>query len=228
MRTPLTWKTEQNERSHTRRSLRIFGVTLEHSFYETDHNLPYRRLQRPTSGAQIGIAESFWVSTRRRAYGFGRVKDWATLQYLDLIVKTNRGGIATEAIGGGILSHDGYIQLTPCFTVTEENSPTMEIQNRNKIQADGRLRLHGAQVKDGLRMIGQFQFPFTIDPGRRQTLFLDKIDAPPSIDTENDTSAFWKPLQYEIQSLSFVTNPTGKFRWSRIHGRPEWDTRENS
>ena len=59
-----------------RRSLlTLFGATIAWSRYDEP---------RPAaSGAQLAIHRSLWIYTRRHAYGFGQVEDWAMLQYIE-------------------------------------------------------------------------------------------------------------------------------------------------
>lgn len=107
---------------HRRRHLRFFGLRVAWS--------EYVRPVRPTSGAPIGIMSSTWIYTKRRAYGRGRVRDWATLQNLEIKIGPYPP-VATEF---------GAFELQPALVLPQNLE--IRIHNRNTVDASGILNIY--------------------------------------------------------------------------------------
>lgn len=103
----------------TRAHLKLFGLHMAWSQYDTP--------VRPKSGAQIGIMSSTWIYTRRWAYGRGLVRDWATLQNLEIKIGTYPP----------VVTETGTFDLRPALAMPVNLE--VRIHNRNQVDAHGFL-----------------------------------------------------------------------------------------
>lgn len=202
-----------------RSSFRLFGIRFAWSRYHAP--LP------AASGAQLAIHRSFWIYTRRHAFGFGQVQDWAMLQYIEWSIEgqpwyTSETGsvklmppaVMTVPVTGRSRSHDETFKL--------------HIRNRNQVAADCEFEFHGAITGDDPAAIAYYRARHICrgDSGApaeyRQQLTSATVRVP---GTTSTTANIHRPTltQFEIYQVNYFTAPIGPKRWSRIHGRPEWN-----
>lgn len=169
----------------------------------------YSRPVPSASGAPIGIMKSFWIFTKKRAWGYGTVVDWAKLQNLE--IKTG----PTPPV----VSESGRFRLSPPLAVPGDFE--VRITNRNAVDALGILRFFEADPA--------VQFPpWLADQTKPVTPTGDRVAI----------QIHFAVLQHAQKLLSIrperpriitgvecETEPAGgTLRRARIFGRPEWDT----
>jgi hypothetical protein len=155
-------------------------------------------LARPASGAALGIAWSFWIYTRRHAWGRGMVKDWAQPSYLQFMV--------AEMITGSEL---GYFEVRPRRRYDHDQSVRVGVINTGAVPAVGFVTLAGTAETGNLGMRVEATRPFDVRPGG--SLF----DIPFGDGFEG--------ADFVLEKVKFITEPSGEFRVGRLHGRPEWE-----
>jgi preprotein translocase subunit Sec61beta len=156
----------------------------------------YRRPVPAASGAPIGILKSFWIFTKKRAWGYGTIVDWAKLQNLELKIERT----------APVITERGAYQLSPALIVT--NGVDVRITNRNPVDALGILRFfeedREGSIPELQRQIIQIHFAVL---QHAQKMFNVRPDRP-----------------CVITRVEYETEPaTGSGRQARIFGRPEWD-----
>lgn len=155
-------------------------------------------LARPPSGAPVGIAWSFWIYTRRHAYGRAKVRDWARPGYLQF----NVAGMFTGA-------ECGVFEIRPRRRYDHDQRVLVGVFNHGgAMQAAGTLTIAGIAETGELGMTVETEKPFDVPARREQWL---------------DFGAGFEGADFVLQSVKFVTVPTGEFRVGRLHGRPEWE-----
>lgn len=184
---------------------RFENVTGPHDSGQPRQEWRPEKLARPFSGAALGIAWSFWIYTRRKAYGRARVRDWALPAYLQVIV--------ADVL---LITESGDVVIKPAKRYRPGEHIRVVIANKNPCVARGEVtadvlierevtREGSGRTWDNQRtMYGR---AFTAQPTESRVVELD-IVAP----GEDVT----------IERVKYQTEPVGDFRVGRLHGRPEW------
>lgn len=200
-----------------RRSLlTLFGATIAWSRYDEP---------RPAaSGAQLAIHRSLWIYTRRHAYGFGQVEDWAMLQYIEWSIEGQPW--YTSETGRVELAPPAIMRVThgtgPAPAVKPDETFQLQVRNRNQVAAYCEFEFHGAVTGNDPNAIDYYRNRSHLSyVGNRQQLTAASFTVPP---LTNTTVKVRRPTlsQFEIHQVEYSTAPIGPKRWSRIHGRPEW------
>lgn len=196
-----------------RTALRVFGVTLAFTRYDPNtyedmsgpHGGPSpawewrpKVLARPPSGAPVGVAWSFWIATRRRAYGRAMVRDWARPANLQF----NVAGMITGAECGW------FAVLPPRRYDHDERILVAVINQSGPVQAAGTVTLTGRAETGELGMTVRVMRQFDVAARGVQLL---------------DCGRGFEGADFILEELEFVTWPTGEYRVGRLHGRPEWE-----
>jgi len=192
---------------------RVFGLAVAFTRYDPhtfenvtgphDGGLPVWRwppavLARPPSGAAVGIAWSFWIATRRHAYGWSKVRDWARPATLQFNV--------AEMITG---AECGYFTVRPTRRYDHDERITVAVINQGgSVQAAGHVTLTGRAETGELGMTVRIARPFDVAARGIQVL---------------DFGNGYQGADFILDQFEFVTVPTGEFRVGRLHGRPEWE-----
>jgi hypothetical protein len=179
-----------------RRHLQFLGLRLAWSSYS--------RPVFASSGAPVGITRSFWIYTRRHAWGWGTVADWAKLQNLEVKI----GPMAP------IVTEHGHFWIVPPLAIatTREGKGQLDIRihNRNPVDAIVTLKFFDADpgghyvYEPKPETIG-IQF-HTVVLRNAQKTFSVAVDRP---------HVFTHAQAETAPALSTK-------RRTRIYGRPEW------
>lgn len=196
----LTCRLQHERNDCVERSVfRVFGVECGYARYsDPRYDFAPRRLARPTSGAEVGIAWSFWIYTRRHAYGRARVKDWAHESRLQFMV--------AEMIAGSEL---GYFDVRPKRRYDHDETVRVGIINTGSVRAIGQVSLSGVAETGNIGMRVSPTKPFNVAPGGAL------LDIP--------FGEGFEGADFTLDRVLFATEPTGEFRVGRLHGRPEWE-----
>lgn len=177
-----------------RRHFQFLGLRLAWSIY--------RRPIYSASGAPVGIVRSFWIYTRRRAWGWGTVVDWAKLQNLEVKI----GPLAP------IITEHGRIWIVPPLAIgmrKDGGQLDIRIHNRNPVDAVVTLMLFDSEPGGG----------YQPDP------------QPPQAGVQYHTAVLrnsQKSFSIAIERAHVFTHaivetePGTAERRARIYGRPEW------
>ena len=193
---------------------RVLGVSFAFSRYDPDHcvsvgmsgphdNTPLglewrpEELARPFSGAALGVAWSFWIYTRRRAYGRAHVRDWALPAYLQIIV--------ADIL---VVTESGDVVIKPAKRYAPGECIRVAVANRNPCRAVGEVTADVLIERETAGDRTMYGRAFTVEPSETRVLELD-IVAPGE--------------DVIIERVKYKTVPTGEFRTGRLHGRPEWE-----
>ena len=178
-------------------SVRLFGLNLAWSTYDD--------YQRAPSGAPIAILKSFWIFTRRRAFGYGVIDDQALRS--SLVFRFNGGPpLASEA---GVFAIEPNVEIPA--TPTDAH---ILIENRSDASAAlslciegylGRTANYTPSTRPRSARLGKYQL--YILPHSRARI--------PIWSAERRQGLFLTGATYE-------TLPAGNRRRGRIFGRPEW------
>ena len=182
------WKRRKFERGFR---LTIVGVTLSAARHLETTPAP--------NGGNLAILWSVWLSTRRRAIGFGKVQDWC--RPLSLELRISAGSFITES---------GNLQIEPPVRVDPQERFEVLIVNHSTVTAKGWIEA-GYSGELSYRNSACFE----IDAGGQVRIELDLLG------TEFPVFPFLKRPMI-VNHLSFSTIPTGRARLSRIYGRPEF------
>lgn len=191
----------QHERNDCveRTVFRVFAVECGFARYsDARYDFAPRSLARPASGAPLGIAWSFWIYTRRRAWGRGMVKDWAQPGYLQF----NVAGMFTGA-------ECGYFPIRPPRRYDHDAPVLVGVLNHaGAVRAVGRVILTGRAETGELGMTVRAERPFDVKARGAELL---------------DFGRGHEGADFIVDQFEFVTEPTGEFRVGRLYGRPEWE-----
>lgn len=192
---------------------RVFGVAIGFARYDPhrienvtgphDGGAPALKwrpeiLARPPSGAPVGIAWSFWIYTRRHAYGRAMVRDWARPGNLMFNV--------AEMITG---AECGYFMVRPPRRYDHDARILVAVINQSgPVQAVGRVTLTGRAETGELGMNVSIERPFDVAARGVQML---------------DFGSGYEGADFILDKFEFKTYPAGEFRVGRLHGRPEWE-----
>lgn len=192
---------------------RVFGVAVAFARYDPhtfenvtgphDSGLPAwewrpKVLARPPSGAPVGIAWSFWICTRRHAYGYAKVRDWARPANLQFNV--------AEMITG---AECGWFPVRPLRRYDHDARILVGVLNHSgPVQAAGTVTLTGRAETGELGMTVRIVRPFDVAARGVQLL---------------DFGNGYQGADFILDQVEFVTVATGEFRVGRLHGRPEWE-----
>lgn len=189
---------------------RVLGVSFAFSRYDPDHFVRCEvahdesgpewkpeELARPFSGAALGVAWSFWIYTRRRAYGRAHVRDWALPAYLQIIV--------ADIL---VVSESGDVVIKPAKRYSPGECIRVAVANRNPCRAVGEVTADVLIERETAGDRTMYGRAFTVEPSETRVLELD-IVAPGE--------------DVIIERVKYKTVPTGEFRTGRLHGRPEWE-----
>jgi len=189
---------------------RVLGVSFAFSRYDPDHFVRCEvahdesgpewkpeELARPFSGAALGVAWSFWIYTRRRAYGRAYVRDWALPAYLQIIV--------ADIL---VVSESGDVVIKPAKRYSPGECIRVAVANRNPCRAVGEVTADVLIERETAGDRTMYGRAFTVEPSETRVLELD-IVAPGE--------------DVIIERVKYKTVPTGEFRTGRLHGRPEWE-----
>lgn len=240
MQAPLSLKATR-ETNRVRYSLRFFGVTLSRSVYHLG--------TRPTSGAALKVHESYWIATKKRAFGYGRVQDWAVFQYLELSFSRvqfygdgfKAAGTRIEPpIAGSITTVHGLFESQPAVVLESRTRTYIHIKNRNPVSAFGVLMASGLRWGTS-PLIHRYSerrpnhescqprvvtYAFECAAGKEKKIDMNSPTSYHIGTTEDDPIHVFdldRESRLELAVFVYNTLPTGSVRWGRIHGRPEWD-----
>jgi hypothetical protein len=165
--------------------LTVCGVTLRRTVHQEPTPAP--------SGAHLAIDSSIWLSTRRHAIGFGRVRDWACLTSIE-VRPPGAGPFVTET---------GDAVIAPAIML--DSSPfDVWIANRSPVTAEGRL---------AVRIDDQWEIrAWTIEPGALRRIEFQRRAA----SKESPSRLDW--IRYQTQPIGDHRGA----RFARIYGRPEF------
>jgi hypothetical protein len=185
-----------------RRHLQFFGLRLAWSSYS--------RPVFASSGAPVGILRSFWIYTRRHAWGWGDVVDWAKLQNLEVKI----GPLAP------IVTEHGHFWIVPPLAIA--TTP----------QGDGRLdiRIHNRNPVDAIITLKFFDTGYRMDP---DSLLVARESEPEAaigvqfhtVLMRNTQKSFGVAVDrpHVFTHARVETAPAlSSERRARIYGRPEW------
>lgn len=203
----------QDDEIIERAAFRVFGVTVAFTRYDPhkivnvtgphDSGEPAVEwrpeiLARPPSGAPVGIAWSFWICTRRHAYGYAKVQDWARPGNLMFNV--------AEMITG---AECGCFTVRPPRRYDHDARILVAVINQSgPVQAVGRVTLNGRAETGELGMKVRVERPFDVAARGIQML---------------DFGNGYEGADFIFDEFEFRTVPAGEFRVGRLHGRPEWE-----
>jgi len=164
--------------------LTVCGVTLRRAVHEEPEPAP--------SGAHLAIDSSIWLSTRRRAIGFGRVRDWARLSSIEVRPPKGAGPFMSET--GDVLIAPA-IALDPLapFDVWIANHAPIATEVTVSVQIDQGWERNNARIDAGALKRMEF-YPRA------------GIGAPPRLNR----------IVYQTYPIGVAS------RFARIHGRPEF------
>ena len=171
-----------------RTHLKLFGVTISRS--------RYARPVPSKSGAPVGITRSFWIWTKRRAWGYGTVVEWAKLQNLEVQI----GSMAP------IVSETGVWLFTPPYRVP--GAFEIVIANRNAVDAVGTIVFwEWVNYGESIRVSEQkaIQMHFAVLRNARKLMACNP-DKPRTL------------TRCECVTEALMSTA----RRARIYGRPEW------
>jgi hypothetical protein len=196
----LTCRLQHERNDCVERSVfRVFAVECGFARYDPS-SAPFgpERLARPASGAELGIASSFWIYTRRHAYGRGRVRDWTQPAYLQFMAD----GLGPTG------SEMGYFEVRPRRRYDHDESVRVGVINGGVVRAVGFVTLAGVAETGNVGMRVEATRPFDVRPGGSfDVSFGDGFEG----------------ADFTLDKIKFITEPTGEFRVGRLHGRPEWE-----
>ena len=196
----LTCRLQHERNDCVERSVfRVFGVECGYARYsDPRYDFAPRALARPASGAPLGIAWSFWIYTRRHAWGRGMVKDWAQPGYLQFNV--------AEMFTG---AECGYFPVRPPRRYDHDARILVGVLNHaGTVPAVGRVTLTGRAETGELGMTARVERRFDVKPHGAQLL---------------DFGNGYEGADFILDQFEFTTEPTGEFRVGRLYGRPEWE-----
>jgi hypothetical protein len=172
---PLQWRTH----------FKIFGVRIAAS--------RYKRPVGAASGAPVGITRSFWIWTKKRAWGYGTVMDWATLQNLEFKI----GPMSP------IVSERGDWLIRPNLVV--KDGFEIRIHNRNPVDATGTIILWAFEEGTSNWEYKAIQIHFGVAKNTQQV----RTCQPEKLRVLTRCECSTEPQSSTV-------------RRARIHGRPEW------
>jgi hypothetical protein len=180
--------------------LTVLGVTLSRGVHNEEP-------APAPSGAHLAIYSSFWISTRRRAFGFGTVRDLARLMSIEV----------QPAGGGRFATESGSMRIEPPIALARgAQSFEVWITNHAPVVAEVILSVRiGEHWKTNAH---------SIEPGamKRSEFFNSEMSG--TADAELIRLATPPPC---VDWIQYETEPSGAPRSERIHGRPEFGD-ENS
>jgi hypothetical protein len=101
--------------------LTVLGVTLRRAIHQEPEPAP--------SGAHLAIDSSIWLSTRRHAIGFGRVREMARLTAIEV----------RPAGAGPFITETGEVKIEPAIALKRLEPFDVWIANHAPIRAEGDL-----------------------------------------------------------------------------------------
>lgn len=183
------------------RWFRLCGVTFSWSSYGEP--------KRPTTGAPIGVLSSFWIHTKRHAYGRGRIVNWAMPQNIELLVlATDSAKQNAVTFNAALTTVDGIYTLHEQPTATEV---VTVIHNKGQVSAEGYLMILSADDPPAALTATARIDP--IKPNRAEHRARVTITPRPS-----DGSS----RQIGQLALSLVPESSLTARSAKLYGRPEW------
>jgi hypothetical protein len=175
----------------------VFGIQFALSHYT--------RAQQAPSGAPVGILNSFWIFTERKAFGWGITDEMVPARNLEIRL----GDLPA------IASETGSFEIHPALLIGRDDPCRATIQNRSDACANVGIRLYG--LREGAPVVPFESWGVLTDDTLR-------IEA-----REQRSINLKRPSSHEhekgwrVKRCKYWSLPAGRpVPWTRIHGRPEF------
>jgi hypothetical protein len=207
----------------------------------------YARPQRPSSGGPIGIWESLWIYTRRHAWGFGKVGDWATPDKIEIgvgkIIQTApdmRPHALHVKRWPAVSSERGSFDVSPALWASSEDQFAITVENKHSFPVKATVALIAVvnfndfspnDPRYGPRSIPVAVSAQSFDlkanschnyqiPAR--SALMEAIDQK-RVAGAQLTRGVLAPCSVQLAKVTYWTTSSAADRRQRLYGRPEWE-----